>query len=411
VALFVLVTAVSLAVLIVWAATTEIDRVTRGAGKVVPQTQKQTVQHLEGGIVAEILVREGDTVARGQPMLRVDNSFARAELQQARLEVAAKTLRQARLAAEARGVEELTFDKALADTIPGIAEREKQMFRSRIDALRSQREILDSQIRQKSLDLQELQSRLPITRSERDLLQQRITSLERLVGIGAAARNDLLDNQRSLQQVELRLSDLVHDIPRTDSALTELRSRREDLNIRFRADAQKDAAETELQIAKLHESIAALTDRAERSEVVAPMAGVVNKLFVTTVGGVVKSGEPLVEITPADATLTVEARLAPDDRARVWPGLPAVVKVSAYEFAVYGGLPGKVLDISPDALQDERGQPYFRVRLQADSTAFGPDRPVVPGMTVDVDILSGRQTVLTALLRPLHQMQERALRE
>ena len=141
------------------------------------------------------------------------------------------------------------------------------------------------------------------------------------------------------------------------------------------------------------------------------VAGIVNKLFIDTIGGVVKSGEPLIQLVPAKASVVVEARLSPQDRAEVWPGLPAIVKVSAYDFSLYGGLKGKVLDISPDALSDEKGEPYFRVRLEADATTFGPGRPVIPGMLAQVDILSGRHTVLGYLMKPVQRLKNEALRQ
>jgi HlyD family type I secretion membrane fusion protein len=239
---------------------------------------------------------------------------------------------------------------------------------------------------------------------------QRVRSLRRLAEMGAVSANDLLDNERSLQQVEARMSDLTHEIPRTESALAELARKSAEAALRFASEADKEASDVALQQAKLKESALALQDRSVRSDVVAPISGIVNKLYVSTVGGVVKSGEPLAVIVPTDSAIAVEARLSPSDRAEVWPGLPAIVKISAYDFSVYGGLKGAVVEVSPDALQDERGQPYFRIRLEASAASFGPDRPVVPGMVADVDILSGRHTILETLLRPLRYVRDNALR-
>ena len=391
--------AASLVAFVAWAALTSLDKVTHGAGRVIPQLQNQVIQHFEGGIVTEILVREGETVARGTPMLRVENSFARSELLQAQIEIKAKTIRAARLAAESQGAE-----------LPGIASQETGLFETRRRTLMVQLRILDDQVRQKDLELSELKARLGLTRTERELLLQRLGNLRKLNSIGAVSSNDLLDNERQLQQMEAKISDLAHDIPRTEAALSELGGRRSEQVLKFRSDADRDRVDTQVQIAKLVESVQAMQERSVRTEVVAPMAGVVNKLFVNTIGGVVKSGDPLIQLVPAGSSVAVEARLSPADRAQVWPGLPAVVKVSAYDFSVYGGLPGKVVDISPDALPDEKGQPYFRVRLEADGTAFGADKPVVPGMLADVNIISGKQTVLEALVRPVRRIQENALR-
>lgn len=396
---------------LVWAQFTVLDKVVRGVGRVVPQAQNQLVQHFEGGIIAEILVREGDTVKKGDVLLRIDNSFARAELQSARVETRAKKLRALRLSAEAQGAPEFVFDPALVKGLDMIASREQDLFRSRQQTLDSQIRILDEQLRQKELELSELNSRWKLTQGERELVSKRLANLRRLAVAGAVSQNELLDNERGMQQIETRISDLAHDIPRTEAALNEIRERRNELTLRFRADAEKERSDTELSIAKLEEQIGAMTDRSVRAEVTAPLDGVVNKLFFTTLGGVVKSGEPLVQLVPTGSAIAVEARVAPSDRAQVWPGLPATVKISAYDFSQYGGLTGKVVDVSPDTLTDEKGQTYYRVKLEAEAADFGRDKPVVPGMMAEVDILSGQQTVMQALIRPVRTLRDRALRE
>lgn len=408
---FIIILAISVVILVGWAATTEIDRVTRGQGRIVPQLQNQIVQHFEGGILTEILVREGDKVTRGEPLLRIDNSFSRSELAQAELEIKARRAKMIRLTAEVGGAEIVEFPADLETEIPKIVDREREVFAGRRQTLTEQIGILEDQFKQKSLDLAEAKSRWANTITERDLVNRRVTNLRRLAAAGAFSANDLIDNERSLQQIEQKLSDLVHEIPRDEAAMSEINRRMGEARSRFRSDADKERSETELQIAKLEETISALKDRSLRSEVVAPIDGFVNKLHVTTVGGVVKSGEPLVEIVPADAAVAVEARISPSDRGDIWPGQKAVVKVSAYDFSVYGGLAGKVVDISADALQDERGAPYFRVRLEAEAKDFGPGKPVSPGMLAEVDILIGRRTVLESLLRPVRQIRDNALRQ
>ncbi len=400
-----------LAALIVWSAVTELDKVVRGSGRVIPTLQNQIVQHLEGGIVQEILIREGEAVERGQVLMRVQNSFSQAEMQQARVEIAARRVRLARLDAETRGLEVFAVPVEVRAEVPQILEREQALFRSRLASLRENVAILSDQVRQKELELSELRSRWTMTGRERDLVRERVTSLRRLVQVGAVSRNELLDNERALQQIESRLSDLFHDIPRTEAALSEIQRRRNEATLRFQTDAEKEKGEAELAIAKLNEQIGALVDRSQRTDVVAPIAGIVNKLYVNTVGGVVRGGEPLVQLVPSDSAITVEVRLSPIDRAEVWNGLPGIVKVSAYDYSRYGGLRGKVIDISPDALTDEDGRPYFRVRLEAEAGGFGPNRPVLPGMLADVDILSGRHTILDYLMKPVRRIRDNALRQ
>jgi membrane fusion protein, adhesin transport system len=406
---FVATTALGVAALVAWASMTSLDKVTRGAGKVVPQSQNQTVQHFEGGIVADILVREGERIERGAPLLRIENSFSQAELAQTRIEIVAREMRLARLSAEAAG-KPFKAPPGLSGAPELFAQREAALYDSRRRTLDEQLAIIEEQRRQKGLELSELQSRWTHATRERDLVLQRVRSLRRLAEMGAVSANDLLDNERSLQQVEARMSDLTHEIPRTESALAELARKSAEAALRFASEADKEASDVALQQAKLKESALALQDRSVRSDVVAPISGIVNKLYVSTVGGVVKSGEPLAVIVPTDSAIAVEARLSPSDRAEVWPGLPAIVKISAYDFSVYGGLKGSVVEVSPDALQDERGQPYSRIRLEASAASFGPDRPVVPGMVADVDILSGRHTILETLLRPLRYVRDNALR-
>jgi membrane fusion protein, adhesin transport system len=408
---FVWAVAVGLSLFIGWAWFTSLDKVTKGAGRVIPQTNNRIVQHLEGGIVSEILVREGQQVAEGAALLRIDNSFSRAELSQATLELKARRLTIQRLEAESSIARKFEPDPTLKGELGELALKEQDLFRARIGGLDAQTRVADDQIRQKELEVSELRTRAGNLIRERELVVPRVNSLRRLSRQGAVSMNDLLDSERSLQQLESKMQELGIEIPRAEASMSELGRRREQIIAQFKAEAEKDRREAGVQAAKLEETISAMQDRSRRSEVSAPIAGIVNKLHVNTIGGVVKSGEPLVQIVPLEDSLVVEARLSPQDRAEVWPGLPAVVKISAYDYSIHGGLKGRVLDISPDALQDDKGEPYFRVRLAANATNFGPGRPVVPGMLAQVDILTGRHTVLDYLMKPMRQMQANALRQ
>lgn len=408
---FVTVIAASAALAVVWAALTDIDKVTRGSGRIVPQQHKQEVQHLEGGIIAEILVKEGTHVEAGQPLMRIENTFFKSELAQASIELAARRLRLVRLEAETAAAAEITFPADLAKAVPQAVDNETTLFRRRRSNLDEQIAILTQQARQKEIELSELRSRQPSVLRERQISEERLASIKKLSAAGAASNNEALEIERQLQQVITRLSDLAHDIPRAEASLSEINGRKAEAVSRFQTDAEKERNQTATDVDKLVQSISAMQDRIRRSDVIAPLAGVINKLNVNTVGGVVKPGEALAEIVPADSSIGVEMRLSPADRADVWPGERAIVKVSAYEFSTYGGLPARVVDISPDALQDERGAPYFRVRLDADGTSFGAERPVLPGMLADVDVIGERQSVLSSILKPLRRLKENALRQ
>ena len=398
-------------VALLWAALTEIDKVTRGAGRIVPQKQKQEVQHLEGGIVTEILVREGERVSVGQPLMRIENTFFRSELAQARIEMTARRLKLIRLEAETSGALTIQFPLELVRQMPQAVANESALFRRRRTNLDEQLSILAQQARQKEIELSELRSRQPSLVRERQISDERLAILKKLSASGAASTNETLEAERLLQQVLTRLSDLAHDIPRGEAALAEIGQRKLQTVSNFMADAEKERTQAAIELEKLTEGIAAMQDRIRRSEVIASVAGTINKLNVTTIGGVVKPGEALAEIVPTDTSIGVEMRLSPNDRGNVWPGEKAIVKVSAYEYSIHGGLPARVVDISPDALQDERSNPYFRVRLEADGAGFGPERPVLPGMVAEIDVIGERQSVLTSLLRPLRRLRDNALRQ
>ena len=407
----VFVSAIGLALAIGWAAFTSLDKVTRGSGRVMPQSTNKIVQHFEGGIITEILVNEGDRIAAGAPLMRIDNSFSRSELSQNRLDLTSRLLQISRLEAEANGASEMKVAPEIAAAIPDLVAKERSLFQARSDGLNAQLYVVDDQLKQKLLEYAELTTKRVNLRTERELVVPRVEGIRRLVKIGAASQNELLDNERSLQQIDAKLSEMEHEIPRTEAAASELRRRREEAILHFRADSEKEKRGLSVEAAKFQEIITAMQDRSRRSDVLAPIAGTVNKLFVNTVGGTVKSGEPLVQLVPVDDSIVVEARLSPQDRAEVWPGLPAVVKVSAYDYSIYGGLKGKVLDVSPDALNDENGDPYFRVRLEASATNLGQGKPVVPGMQAQVDILTGRQTVLDYIAKPIRSLRDNAFRQ
>ena len=401
----------ALTVLLLWASFASIDQVTRGSGRVVPQVQNQVIQHLEGGIVSQILVREGQMVEAGDVLMRVENSFSSAELSQTRLEITSIRARAQRLRAEIAGAAAVTFEEGLAAVIPEIVAQERELFESRRQEREAEMQILQAQLQQKELELSELETRWTNTQRERELVRERVDSLRRLAQRGAVSNNALLEEERILQQIETRLSDLLFAVPRAEAALEEIRQRIAEAGARVRQAAQEDLVRAEFELAQLEEAAGAMQDRSARSEVTAPIAGIVNKLHVTTIGGVVRTGEPLLELVPADAAVVVEARLSPADRAEIWPGLPAVIKITAYEYSVYGGLEGRITDVSPDALTDENGAPYFRVRLEAEAGGFGPDLPIVPGMTADVDIITGEKTVLSTLLTPVRRVADNALRQ
>ncbi len=401
----------SFGLFLLWAANFSLDKVTRGEGKVLAAVQNQIVQHLEGGIVEAVMIKEGQRVRKGDVLMRITNQFTEAELSNARTDVSSKRMTLARMEAEVRGDARLILPAALVAQSPEIAATEQAVFDSRKMQLRQQTAILDDQSRGLQADLAQLRDRQTNLRAEEALISKQLSALERALVAEAVSEHEVLDKRSDLQQLRTRIAEATNSLPKTQAELAEVQARRYEVWTRFVSETKEKMAQLRLESTKTNNALGAFQDRNKREELRAPMDGLINKIHVQTIGGVVRSGDPLVEIVPTDHSIIVEAKLAPKDRGKVWPGLPATVKISAYDFAIYGGLDGKLVDISPDALQDAEGRSYYRVRLQADVSRFGKSKPVVPGMTAEVDIRSGKHTVLQYLMQPVADIRDKALRE
>jgi membrane fusion protein, adhesin transport system len=396
---------------LLWAANFSLDKVTRGDGKVLAAVQNQIVQHLEGGIVDAVLVKEGQRVRKGDVLMRIKNQFTEAELSNARTDVSSKGLTLARMAAEVRGDTSLVLPPQLVAQSPDIAATERAVFQSRKMQLHQQTAILDDQARGMQADLAQARDRLTNLRAEEALIAKQLSALERALAAEAVSEHEVLDKRSDLQQLRTRIAETTNGIPKTLAELAEVQTRRHEVWTRFVAETKEKMAQLGLESTKTNNALGAFQDRNKREALLAPMDGVINKIHMQTIGGVVRSGDPLVEIVPTDHSIIIEARLAPKDRGQVWPGLPATVKISAYDYAIYGGLEGKLTDISADVLQDAEGKSYYRLRLEADVSRFGKSKPVVPGMTAEVDIRSGKHTVLQYLMQPVSDLRDKALRE
>jgi membrane fusion protein, adhesin transport system len=396
---------------LLWAANFSLDKVTRGDGKVLAAIQNQIVQHLEGGIVEAVLVKEGQRVRKGDVLMRIKNQFTEAELSNARTDVGSKALTLARMAAEVRGDSSLVLPSKLVAQYPDIAATERAVFQSRKMQLRQQTAILDDQARGMQADLAQARDRMTNLRAEEALIAKQLSALERALVAEAVSEHEVLDKRSDLQQLRTRIAETTNGIPKTQAELAEVQTRRHEVWTRFVSETKEKMAQLGLESAKTNNALGAFQDRDTREALLAPMDGVINKIHVQTIGGVVRGGDPLVEIVPTDHSIIIEARLAPKDRGQIWPGLPATVKISAYDYAIYGGLEGKLTDISADVLQDAEGKSYYRLRLEADVSRFGKSKPVVPGMTAEVDIRSGKHTVLQYLMQPVSDLRDKALRE
>jgi adhesin transport system membrane fusion protein len=399
---------------VLWAANAPIDEVTRGDGRVIPSQRVQVIQNLEGGIVSEILVHEGQIVARDAVLVRISNTAAEADLQGNRAQSAALRGAIARLEAEAEDRREIQFPPELLADAPEIAESERRLLRARNDQVDAQVAVLRDQADQRMVEIREIEARISSLERGRTLAQSEQTMIEPLVRSGAASRLDLLRVQQRLNELQGQLSASELALTRARIALTEVGARIAERRATFRSEASSEFNQRRAQLAALVEKLQADRDRVTRTEVRSPVRGTIKDLKVTTVGGVIRPGQDILEIVPLEDSLLVEAQLRPADIAFVRPGQPAVVKVTAYDFSVYGGLQAELVQISADTIQDERGERWFRVRLRTGRAYLGSDDkplPIIPGMTASVEILTGSKTVLDYLMRPILRARERALRE
>ncbi|PUE43367.1 HlyD family type I secretion periplasmic adaptor subunit [Limnohabitans sp. Hippo3] len=393
----------------VWAMVSPVDQIVRAEGRIIAAGRAQIVQHLEGGIVQQILVREGQVVSAGDVLMRLSDVQANTSVQQGRSRLHALMAQQARLTAEAQGQTEPQF----APDIPEDIQREaRNAFKERLARVRSERAVISQQHTQRQAELSEARSRIVSTQVELDLARKQSTLMDVLAKKGAASQMELLESQSRTQRLTTTLNDIQASLPRLQAAVSELSARLEESSARFRAEARTELTQVSAELAKLSLAVDGDTDRLDRTEVRAPTSGYINRLNFNTMGGVVKPGEVLLEITPNQGPVAVEARVRPNDRASLRPGLSTRVMIGAYDYAIYGALNGRLVEVSADTLPDESGQRYYRVLIQTDTPSQRmASLAILPGMTARADVVLAQRSVMTYLLSPLLRFKQQAFTE
>lgn len=399
-----------------WASYATLDEITRGDGKVIPTGQNKVVQHLEGGIVAAILVREGDTVKTGQILLRIDNTISKASVGEKRAKYYALMARAARLRAEAEGKKAIVFPKEVMATAPREAKQQIAQFRSRTAQRKSELAVLESQVAQRKQALAETASEVRRLAALLTSLRRELTQTRKDLQNGAVSETELREIQRKTDETAGRLRTERLAIARGQSALREARDKIDEKTTEFMSEVRKELADIENQIASIAPLINAGEDKVSRTDIRSPINGTIKQIGVNTIGAVIKPGQPLIEIVPIEDTLLVEARIKPKDRAFLRPDQPATVKLTAYDYSIYGGIDGKVIDISADAIQDEnkRNETYYRIRIRTKKNFLehrGSKLAILPGMTASVDINTGKKTVLSYIADPILRVFNESLRE
>jgi adhesin transport system membrane fusion protein len=399
-------------VLIVWAALAKVDEVTRGDGRVIPSRQLQVVQSLDGGVVTEILVREGEEVDAGQLLLRIDETRATSGVRENAATAFALRAKVARLKALGEGVpfQPPTPREGDAEELR-IVDEERNLYQSRQTEFGALLSISQQQLAQRQQELTEMRARRNAAERGLELAQQELTKTRPLLATGAVSEVEILRLERDITRGRGEVEQTGAQIARVQAAILEATRKLQETELAFRNEARKELSEVLGRLNAINEGAVALADRVDKAQVKSPVRGRVQRLLANTVGGVVTPGKDIVEIVPLDDALVLEARVLPKDIAFIHPGQSATVKLTAYDFSIYGGLTAKVENISPDTQVDEKGNAFYIVRVRTDRPSFNEKLPIIPGMTAEVDILTGQKTVLSYLLKPVLRAKAYALRE
>lgn len=400
-------------VALVWAHYTSLDEVTVGEGKVIPSSQVQQIQNLEGGILKEINVKVGQVVDSGQVLMTIENTEALSSLREQQAESINLRVRATRLQAESYGVKP-EFDAQVMKEYPQVVSREMDLYKNRLESLRTNQSSFQQQIEQRKQEIVELQAKLDNLKQSYAFSKEELSLTRPAFEQGAVSRVELLQLERQVNQLQGDLEATQLAIPRARSALKETQSKLEESDAKFRADAQEDLTTVKSKLDQLRESNVSLEDKVSRTQVRSPVKGIVKQLQINTVGGVIKPGMSLLEIVPIEDSLLIEAKVRPENIGFIQPDMSAVVKLSAYDFAIFGGLHGVVENISADTILDEEGNSFYLVRVRTDKNHLGREEaplPIIPGMQATVDIITGKKTLLDYLLKPILKAKQNALRE
>lgn len=407
-----------LSVALVWSVFARLDEVATAPGQVVPEGNVKVIQHLEGGIIREIHVQEGSEVKAGAPLIQLDLPVSESNREEMQVRLDGLMLSRARLQAELAdplpAVAALRFPEEEARRRPQLVEAERRMFENRRQERQSKLTVLTEQMRQRALEVQELETKQRSVASAQRLVGQKLDMSRNLLKDGLTSKMDHVQLEAEADGLNGQGESLRASMPRAQAALAEARERIQQESLHARGETQAQLADVELNIARVRELLTQATDQQLRTQITSPIDGVVKNMRYHTIGGVVRPGEPIMEIVPLHDKLQIEVRLPPSDRGYVAVGQPAVVKVTAYDFIRYGSLEGKVVQVAPDATTGQEGGPYFRVLVETARSYLG-EQPglytITPGMQAQIDIHTGSRSVLQYLVQPVLKMRHEAFRE
>ncbi|MBI4030239.1 MAG: HlyD family type I secretion periplasmic adaptor subunit [Proteobacteria bacterium] len=398
---------------LLWASLSKIDELSRGSGQVVPTQEIQVVQSLEGGILGELLTQEGDRVEKGQVLLRISDVQFSSEERGTEAKFASLRAKKARLEAEASGAD-FAMPADIAQGMPDIARNEEALYLSRQKELSNAIAILKDKNEKAKAEIAETNAQIKRLSDNRALLGQELEITRKMVAQQAVPKLEEIRLQRELSDISGQLRANQEKMGGLQAELSVTEKQMTDQKDKIRSQALGELGEVETQIAQLQESLKSIGDRVYRAELRAPVAGIVNKIAVKTIGGVIEPAHKLVEIVPVDDELKIVARVLPSDIAFMKIGLPVKVKISAYDPQRYGSLDGRLARIGANSVTDRDGNVFFEIEARTDKNHLGTadaPLPITPGMVADVEIITGRRTIMEYLMKPVLRTKDRALRE
>lgn len=399
-------------ILLVWAALAEVDEVTRGEGKVIPSRQLQVVQSVDGGVVQEVLISEGEQVAQGDVLVRIDPTRFVASFQEGSVRAFALRAKVDRLRALVTDQPySVNRDDSLNSAQQQVLRQEENYYHTSLSELNQRLSVAREQLAQRRQELNEASARLRAAEQAYRMSSQELDATRPLLNSGAVSEVEVLRLERDQAAADGERRSAAARTRQAEAGIQEAEARIAEVDLSMRNQWRAELSQASAELNSLSQSVDGLADRVKHSEIRSPVNGTVQRLLYNTIGGVVQPGSAVVEIVPADDRLLVEAKIAPKDIAFLRPGLPATIKLHAYDFSIYGGVSATLQHISADTITDERDNTYYLVRAMTTDSEFIERLSVIPGMTAQLDIMTGKKSILSYLLKPVLRAKANALSE
>ncbi|XOB61918.1 HlyD family type I secretion periplasmic adaptor subunit [Campylobacterota bacterium DY0563] len=407
---------------IIWANFAMIDELARGQGKVIPTNKIQKIQSYDGGEIEEILVKNGEHVKIGQPLVKIDTTRYQATLEENQEGISQWMAMIERLKVESeidinRPVPKLKYSKKVKEIAGGYIDSETTLFTNRVQELKSSVQVLKSQLNQKKQELEEIKAKKEQLEKSLELVQLQRKTIKNLVQSGAKSRVELINIEKEYQQLKGDLRSAELSMPRSRFAITEAENKISEKIRGFRTEASKEYQRILVELNKAQARKVSDSDKVKKTVIKSPVDGIIKEIYMNTIGGVVKSGQDLIDIVPNSDILLVEAKIDPRDIAFINPKQKAIVKITAYDFAIYGGLEGQIVEISADSIIDKdskEGKSYYKVVVRTEKNYLekdGEKLPIIPGMIASVDIVTGQKSIMDFILKPILKIKQNSLHE